>query len=106
MKSSKFTHVLVLPILAMISLTKAWDVAVYAETSCESTPTGHLSGSGNVGCTEQDVTGEAIEVSDMGNCIITFYTDDDCQDFSNSYDFGDEDDCSEENWHSYDVTSC
>ena len=103
---SKFTRALVLPILVMTRLANAWDVAIYAEPSCESTPVGHLSGTGNVGCTISDVTGEAIEVSDMGNCIITFYTDAACATFSGAYDFGDENICEAEDGLSYDVTSC
>ncbi|KAF1937742.1 hypothetical protein EJ02DRAFT_426331 [Clathrospora elynae] len=88
--------------------TAAWEFSFADAPECLITA---ASGNGNVGCTNitPDDDTDHVDLTDMGNCIISFYENQGCPLNNGQYDVFDEDGCEEfDNFvpAAYDVTSC
>lgn len=110
---SKFGHAsltLGLSLLALSNLSSAWTLEIFADSTCDGTPTAAPSGDGDADCAELTTSRRSFELSDVGNCIFTFYSSTDCADDTdeNYYDAGEQGVCvpPDYTWSSFDVTGC
>jgi hypothetical protein len=92
----------------MSSVAKVWDMTIFPDGECESTPSASCLGDGDQDCTELTASRPGVEFDNMASCLLTLYSDDSCQDVEQVYDFGEEDECipPDFTWNSFDVDGC
>lgn len=98
-------------VLAIMLLAPApvlsWNLAIYPDSDCESTPSANYNGDGGSGCIDLTASRRAFEFDNPGNCILTLYGGTDCNldDLENFYDIANAGQCipPQFEWNSFEV---